>query len=137
VAQQTGYPLAVNHVLFEYFTIGGTGALDSTVDYTYADTVLLVWIAKGQCTFEQFSAEQCQYVASSFAGGKPRKVTAAGQTAGTYTHIVGNFGPKDEGISYQVVFTQTTAGTPPSAASVSTSGKQVFVMPAPDGGLRH
>lgn len=117
VSQANGISLEVDFAFGAYFDVSPTGTIDATVDYTFADTLLFVWIAKGQCTADQFEADQCQYVATSFTGGKPRRVSAAGQTAGTYTLIVGNLGPRDEAVSYQVLFTATAAGAAPPAAS--------------------
>jgi hypothetical protein len=137
VLQQTAFPIEVAYVWLWSFDISGTGTIDATVDYTYSDTNLLVWIARGSCTPQQFVDDVCQFVATSFAGSKPRRVTATNQTAGTYAFLVGNMGPHDESISYQVVFTQTsTAGAPPSASSAKPSGERVFALPLP-GGLRH
>jgi hypothetical protein len=88
------------------------------VDYTFTDTILAVWIANGRCTGEQFEADQCQMLATSFSGGKPRKVALADRGAGSYTLIAGNAGPRDESVSFQVVFTRSaTAGSPPAASS--------------------
>jgi hypothetical protein len=117
VAQGSGVSLPVEYALLAYFDIMATGTLEATVDYTYADTLMLVWLAKGRCTPEAFLAEQCPYAATSLSGGKPRKVSASGQTAGTYPLIFGNLGPRDESVSYQVVFTQTTAGGAPAASA--------------------
>jgi hypothetical protein len=117
VTQASGASVPVGYALGEYFDITGTGTIDATVDYTYADTLMFIWLAKGRCTSDQFEADQCQYVATSFTGGKPRKVSASGQAAGTYTLILGSLGPKDESVSYQVVFTQTTASAAPAATA--------------------
>lgn len=117
VAQGSGVSVPVGYALGEYFDITATGTIDATIDYTYADTLMLVWLAKGRCDGDQFEADQCQFAATSLTGGKPRKVSASGQAAGTYTLILGSLGPKDESVSYQVVFTQTTAGGAPAASA--------------------
>jgi hypothetical protein len=118
VAQQAGVSVPVGYAFGAYFDIAATGTIDATVDYTYGDTLMLIWLAKGRCTEEAFDADQCQYVATSFSGGKPRKVSASGQAAGTYTLVFGSLGPQDESVSYQVVFTQTaTTGGVPAAAT--------------------
>jgi hypothetical protein len=64
--------------------------------------------------------EQCAFAATSFAGAKPRKISVTGAAAGTYTLIVGNAGPNDEAISYQVVLA-------PSASAASAGA----TLPAP------
>lgn len=105
VAERSGVALPVDRAIYRSFDTTFPGALDATVDYTYADTRLLLWLAKGLCTPDLAQIEQCNYVATSFAGPKPRKLSATGTTAGQYTLIIGNFGPQDEAISYQVVLT--------------------------------
>jgi hypothetical protein len=95
--------------------------MDVTVDYTFADSLLLILIARGQCTAEQFSAEQCDFAATSFTGSKPRRVSVTGAAPGTYTFIVGNAGPRDESISYQIVLTPTVAGTPVRSEAASSA----------------
>jgi hypothetical protein len=130
VAERSGVSIAVGFGYGTYFDTSATGTIDATVDYTHADSSVLVWIAKGQCTGEQWVANQCTYVATSFSGGKPRKVTATGQTAGTYTLIVGNLGPKDEAVSMQVVFTQASAGGSVGASTRRSEG-QGFLVPLP------
>jgi hypothetical protein len=130
VAERSGVSIAVGFGYGTYFDTSATGTIDATVDYTHADSSVLVWIAKGQCTGEQWVANQCTYVATSFSGGKPRKVTATGQTAGTYTLIVGNLGPKDEAVSMQVVFTQASAGGSVGASTRRFEGRG-FLVPLP------
>jgi hypothetical protein len=108
----------VNYAFGVYFDTTATGTIEATVDYTFADTTLAVWIANGRCTADQFEADQCQMLATSFSGGKPRKVALADRAAGSYTLIAGNAGPRDESVSFQVVFTRSaTAGSPPAASS--------------------
>jgi hypothetical protein len=114
----TGISLRVEYAFGVYFDTSAAGTIEATVDYTYADTILGVWVANGRCTGEQFEAQQCQLLASSFSGGKPRKLSLATQAAGSYTLIAGNAGPRDESVSFQVVFTRSaTAGSPPAASS--------------------
>jgi hypothetical protein len=121
VVSRGSFALPVNFVGGDVFTTEGTGTLDATVDYTFNDSRMVVWIARGRCTADQFNAESCDFVASSFAGSRPRKVSVTGIGAGTYTFIVGNAGPRDESISYQVVFTPSVAGAPVRSESTSRS----------------
>jgi hypothetical protein len=113
VVLQGNRNLDVNFAFGEYFTTDRAGTLEAIVDHTFANSLILVWIARDQCTAELFDAEQCNYAATSFAGSKPRRVSFTGAAAGTYTLIVGNGGPQAEAVSYQVVLT-------PSASSAST-----------------
>jgi hypothetical protein len=137
VVSQGSTDLAVGYAYGVTFDVSPTGTIDATVDYTYADTLLLVWIAKGQCSPEQFNNDQCQFVASSVTGGKPRRVSATGQTAGTYTLIVGSLGPKVEAISYQIVFSATAASAAPPMASARRPSVGSFLvrLPSPAPGL--
>jgi hypothetical protein len=111
----------------EGFDIASTGTIDATINYTYDDTVLAVWIAKGSCEFEQWLADACQYVATSMAGSRPRRVSATGQSAGTYTLIIWNVGPREEALSFQVVFTAAaSASGQPGASQRHRGGDQAW-----------
>jgi hypothetical protein len=131
VVSQGSTDVPVGYAYGVYFDVSPTGTIDATVDYTYADTILLAWIAKGQCSADQFGNDQCQFVASSVTGGKPRRVSATGQPAGTYTLIFGSLGPKDEAVSYQVVFSATAAAAAPPAASERRSSEGSFRVRLP------
>ena len=129
VVSQGSTALEVDFVTGTYFTTGRAGTLDATVDYTYADSFLVVWIARGQCTAELFDADQCDFAATSFTGSKPRRVSVTGAAAGTYTLIAANGGPRDESISYQVVLTPTVASAPVRSESASSSAAAGWSAP--------
>ncbi len=120
VVLQDGFALPAGYLAGAYFDISATGTIEATVDYTFADTTLLVWIAKGACTGDQFEADQCVWAATSFAGAKPRKVSATNQAAGRYTLIVGNASEKDESLSVQVMFTAAAS----AAGQVTAAGRR-------------
>ena len=108
--------LPLNYVAGRYFSTSATGTIDVTVDWTFAEDTVHVWLAKGQCTFEQFEADTCQYATQSLASRpKPRILSVPAATAGMYTLIVANWGPKDESLSYQIVLTSVSGA---SAAGV-------------------
>jgi hypothetical protein len=109
------------------FTTSRAGTIDITIDYTYTSNVILVWVARGTCTWEQFDAEQCTYAATSFTGGKPRKVSVTGAAAGAYTLLVGNVGPDDDSIAFQVVLTPATSASGVGASIRKGSGG--FLVP--------
>jgi hypothetical protein len=111
VVRSGSFDLPVDFVAGSFFTTDRAGTIVATVDYTFANSDILVWIARGECTFEQFVDDTCTYAATSFSGGDPRSVAVAGAAAGTCTLIVYNGGPADEAFSVQVVLT-------PSAATV-------------------
>ena len=109
-------------VVFDPFITDATGTIDATVDYTYEESLISVWIASGVCEFEQFVTGQCQFAAVNFSG-KPVRASATSQPAGTYTLIIGNGGPRDESVSFQVVFTaQASAATTPGPVTSASKG---------------
>ena len=104
--------LPVDYVAGRYFSTSATGAIDVTVDWTFAEDTIHVWLAKGQCTFEAFEADTCEYVTQSLVSRpKPRILSLPGAGAGSYTLIVANWGPKDESLSYQVVLTSVSGAS--------------------------
>jgi hypothetical protein len=81
-----------------------SGALEVTVDWTFATNDIDVLLARGACSFEQLDAGQCNIAASATsATAKPERVRTSG-AAGTYTLFVENNGPADDSASYQAVF---------------------------------
>ena len=104
--------LPVDYVAGQYFSTSATGVIDVTVDWTFAEDTIHVWLAKGQCTFEAFEADTCEYVTQSLVSRpKPRILSLPGAAAGSYTLIVANWGPKDESLSYQVVLTSVSGAS--------------------------
>jgi hypothetical protein len=114
--------LPVRAALFRPLATTETGAFDVKVDWTFAANDIDVFLARGTCTFEQFVAEQCTVAAmTTSTTAKPETVRLANQPAGTYTLVVANFGPGDESIAYQVVFTPGTAAA--SASQPTAEGR--------------
>jgi hypothetical protein len=89
------------------FTINAAGTLDATVDWTFATNDVHVYLITGSCTsVEQFNGRQCFVGAFSESTLlKPERVTFAGVQPGTYTLGIGNVGPGDESVSFEVVLT--------------------------------
>jgi hypothetical protein len=56
---------------------------------------------------------------------KPERLRLLNQPAGTYTLIVANFGPGDESISYQVIFTPGTSAASASRGSVAAPAAKI------------
>jgi hypothetical protein len=108
---QENWQLDVAYANGWYFDIGSTGTIDATVDYTFPDTLLVVYVAVGTCTGEMWVADQCEYAATSLEGPKPRKVSATNQQAGQYTIVVWNLGPQSESGVIQIVFTAQLGAT--------------------------
>ena len=131
VVLQNSYAISAYYVLGEYFTTSRTGTIDVTVDYTYATNQIVVWIARGNCTADLFVADQCDYAASSFAGSKPRKVSVTGAAAGTFTLLIGNAGPGDDSVSYQVILTPTASAGGSGATIRALPGSYLARLPHP------
>lgn len=108
--------------LFRPLATTETGSLEVTVDWTFAANDVDVFIARGNCSFDQFVNEQCTIgAAATSTTTKPERARLANQPAGTYTVVVANFGPGDESIAYQVVFTPGTSSS--SSAHSPASGR--------------
>ena len=101
---QAGGSLPRNFLGVVPFTTSSSGTIETTVDWTFASNHIIVYIARGNCTFEQAVANQCQFVASSETmTPKPRVLTVSGAAAGAYTLLIGNLGPTDESVAFQIV----------------------------------
>lgn len=86
-----------------------------TVDWTFATNDVHVYLVRGACTFDQFVTNQCNLVTfSESTVAKPERLTAPGAAAGSYILLIGNVGPADESVAFQVVL---TTGGGASAAS--------------------
>jgi hypothetical protein len=79
-----------------------TGALDATVDWTFASNqVALAW-ASGNC----LQNPNCTPLVQDRTLNKPKTISAPDVAPGTYTLVVVNLGTTDESISYQVFLTR-------------------------------
>ena len=120
--------LPVDYVAGQYFSTPATGTVDVTVDWTFAENTVHVWLAKGQCTFEQFEADTCQYMTQSLVSRpKPRILSMSAAAAGTYTLIVANWGPKDESLSYQIVLTSVSGASASGVRPEEPNGPAGFM----------
>ena len=103
-------------------TTSATGKIDVTVDWTFATNDVDVYLARGACSFDQFVAQQCTVVTfSESTSAKPEKISAPGAAAGSYVLLIGNRGPTDESVAYQVVL--TTGGGASAASDRSPAGQ--------------
>jgi hypothetical protein len=113
------------------FSTGKAGSLEATVQWTFATNDVDAYVAKGNCTFDQFVALQCDIVGFSVSPTtKPEKVTVGAAASGNYTLFIGNVGPEHESISYQVVLTPSASASSSSRPPAATPelGK---VLPRP------
>jgi hypothetical protein len=118
--------------LFRPLATTETGSLEVTVDWTFAANDVDIAITRGNCSFDQFVTDQCAIAASATSTTtKPERARLANQPAGTYTVVIANFGPGDESIAYQVVFTPGTSAA--SSAESPASGR----IAKPTRGLRN
>ena len=124
VVSQGSGTLEVDFLARVPFTTTQAGRLDATVDWTFATNDVDVLVTRGNCTFEQFDADACDIAVFSVSGtAKPESVRLTGAAAGSYTLFIGNNGPTDEAVSYQVVLA-------PGASSAS--GPRVSRLSHPD-----
>jgi len=78
------------------------GTLDVTVSYVNDSSQILVWVTDRVCNKWQFERDECNYLAQSLEGPRPRTLTVPGVKAGGYSLFVANDGPNDEQIGYKV-----------------------------------
>ena len=112
------------------------GILDVTVDWTFEDSWIYVYIARGTCDFEQLVNKTCSYlVASETQFPKPRFLATEPIAPGTYSLILYNV-PLDrrqgigsdriEAVSFQLGL---TVGVPVPAAVSRVPVNPVFIRP--------
>lgn len=105
------------------------GILDVTVDWTFPDTWMFVYIAKGTCTYDQLAGKTCPYIVTSeVKSPKPRVVATTPIPPGTYSLILYNL-EKQKG---------TKIGSPNQVGSDNTEGVSVTIgltvgVPVPAG----
>jgi hypothetical protein len=111
------------------FTTPRAGDLEVIVDWTFASNDLDLLLFRGECSEEQFLADQCDLadVADSLTA-KPERVGLAGAPAGAYTLVVINFGATEETFSYQILLT-TVGSAAEGIARSNSRGKAVAWRP--------
>lgn len=144
VATPTPVPPPVRGVIvapfsFEGYTTGSYvpipiplsqgGILDVNVDWTFADTWMYVYIAKGTCTLEQIEKRTCPFIViSETKDPKPRVLFTPALAPGTYSIILYNV-PKQKG---------TPIGSPGQVGSDNTETVSIQIgltvgVPIPTG----
>jgi hypothetical protein len=120
--------LRANFITDIPFTTTATGTLEVRVDWTFADDHIVVYVARGACSFQQLKSDQCTLVVRSESTlPKPRVLTIAGASAADYVLWVGNLGPKEEALSYQVLLTTGGAATSASVEPLESVHVRDFV----------
>ena len=94
------------------FRIPTLGLLDATVDWTLTTDNVDVYVVLGSCPVDQFNT--CRFVAySESTSAKPELVGVSELRAGEYTLFIGNRGPDEESVSYQIFLTIGNEYSPP------------------------
>jgi hypothetical protein len=106
VVLQGGIEIPVDYHYEWWFTTPRGGTLDITVDWTFADSVVWVYLAQGTCTEAQIQAGQCQYIIQSLVSApKPRVLTLPNAAAGPYTLLIYNGSKRPESVAFTVGLT--------------------------------
>ena len=95
-----------------------SGSFDITVDWTFPTNDVDVALIRGICSFEQLVADQCLFIdMTTSVTRKPEQLHIPNQPPGQYTLLIANFGPGDESIAYQAVFTPGAGLASPTRAA--------------------
>lgn len=121
---QSGLP--INNLLPVPFTTASTGTIDLTVDWTIPSDGIHVYLAANTCSLDEINGGTCRFLLDSPPSSvKPRLLSTPGAAAGAYTLYIGNRGPEEESVSWQVGL--TTGGT---ANTLGGSGSGGVAGPA-------
>lgn len=113
--------------VFTPFTLAGAGSLDLVADWLSPLDDIDIGIASGECTTAMMQAGTCVFAAiADSATAKPEEIVLP-VSAGTYTHVIGNFTASTEIITFRLVFTPTTSLSATKAAEVA-AGLSVQAM---------
>jgi hypothetical protein len=131
VIQQQGFSLDVEFMGRRMFTTTRAGALEAIADWTFATNDVDVAVTRGDCSFDQFEAGQCEILAMTLSTStKPERASVPSAAVGTYTLFVVNFGPTAESISYQVVLTPSATGSGSFEAAGAAKNGSAFPFKA-------
>jgi len=88
-----------------------SGTIEATVDWTFARDNVEVYLVRGECTIDQFNNDTCPFAAfSESPTAKPERIRATNQNAGSFTLYIGNRGPDEEAVSFQIFLTPGPGG---------------------------
>ncbi|NOT44485.1 MAG: hypothetical protein HOP14_07785 [Acidobacteria bacterium] len=125
---QGGGLLPSRTLLSTPFTTTATGTIGASVDWTFANSDLDLFLVRGTdpCTLDQFNNRQCPFLgAAESLTTKPETLSVPNLAAGAYTVYVANFADVQESVSLQITLTTTSgvsaSGTTASAAAVSSA----------------
>jgi hypothetical protein len=102
------------------FQTSRIGTIRASVDWTFPDTTIYVYISSGTCEIEQINAGECRFIAASLTTApKPRVLTVTAAQPGDYTLYIGNFAGAEESVSWQVSLTSSAAATAVGSAAAA------------------
>lgn len=121
--------LAALTLLSVPFTTATAGTIAATVDWTFSTNDVDLYLTRGTdpCTVAQFNNSECPFLDSAeSATTRPETVSASDLAAGAYTLYIGNFGPTEESVGFQITLTTSSgasglargAGGAPAPAAV-------------------
>jgi hypothetical protein len=122
--------LAVLTLLSVPFTITAAGTIGATVDWTFSTNDVDLFLTRGTnpCAAAQFNNSTCPFLDSATsATTQPETVSVPELTAGAYTLYIGNFGPTEESVGFQITLTTS------SGASVLAPAAPVSPAPVTGG----
>jgi hypothetical protein len=102
------------------FTTATTGRVDAFLDWTFADSIMGLFVYRGTCNVDQFNAGTCDFLISEVSPPKPLKASAANVAPGTYGLILANGSSVQEALSASVIL---STGSCPAASSVSSTSR--------------
>jgi hypothetical protein len=101
-------------LLFIPFTTSAAGTIDITVDWTIPADGIHVFLSANECSLDEVNNGTCRFLTESPPSSvKPRVLTLTGAAAGAYTLYIGNRGPAEESVSWQVGLTTGGTGATP------------------------
>lgn len=103
------------------FSTTATGTLEAHVDWTFAESRIILLLARGSCPFEKLQQADCDFVSISDTMEKPRVLRVPGAAAGPYVLWIVNAGPKTESVSFQILLT-TGGGASSASSSIAIGG---------------
>jgi len=123
IAEGSGSQLRVNYIAAVEIRTDARGTLEAGVDWTFPEDSIAVYWTGTPCDIDMFNARECDMPAFSNPATtpKPRYVSVPNAEPGVYLLWIGNRGPNEEAVSFQV--TLTTVGAARSHASVPSRGE--------------
>ncbi len=93
------YPVDYLRVLL---TVGQTGTVDLSTDWTYGDDSVGLFLGQGDC----LGNLNCPALGQNTSNAKPKTLTVTNVPPGTYSLLIVNYGPRNESVSYQAFLTR-------------------------------